>query len=72
MQYELTIRMTVKSRYGLERVCEVTKSVCHFGTVREAIGDALIGEDPRLLDVVVRRLAPPPATPIHGSFVPNA
>ncbi len=59
MQYEVTLRMMVKSSCDADRVARQTESVFEFGTVREAIAEGLhLTDDPHLVDIAVRRLAP--------------
>lgn len=57
MQYEVTIKMLVRSPVGVDkdRLIRQTESVCEFGTVMEAIADGLhLERNPRLLNVEAR------------------
>lgn len=58
MQYEVTVKMLVKSPVGVDkdRLIRQTESVCEFGTVMEAIADGLhLDCNPRLLNIEARR-----------------
>jgi len=58
MQYELTLRMNVKSSCDANRVAKQTEAIFEFGTVREAIAEGLrLDDEPHLVDVLVRKLA---------------
>jgi hypothetical protein len=54
MQYEVTIKLLVKSRKDEDRVARQLEAVIDFGTVREAIAEGLhLNEDPNLLGIEV-------------------
>ena len=58
MTYEVTVKMTLTSAVGGERVRKQIESVFEFGTVSEALAEGLaLNEDPHLVDVSVLRLA---------------
>ena len=66
MEYELTIKLVVKSRFEADRVMSQTEAVCEFGTVREAIAVGLrLDEDPHLAGVSVRET--PAGVPSSGA-----
>ena len=57
MDYELTIKLVVKSRFGANRVLSQTEAVCDYGTVREAIAEGLrLGDEPHLVSVAIREM----------------
>jgi len=61
MTYELTLRMSVKSRFGADRVAHLMECLFHYGTIRDSIADGLkLDDDPCLVDVSVRRARPLP------------
>ena len=56
MQYELTIKMLVKSKFDEERVVHQFESLFEFGSIRESIAEGLkLLEDPRLSDVAIAK-----------------
>lgn len=55
MKHEITITLTLRSPHPPERVEKQMESVISFGTVREAIAEALrLDEEPHLVSVVAR------------------
>ena len=55
MQYELTLRMKVKTRHPIDRVEKQLQTLVAIGTVRDVIGDGLgLDEDMHLLELSVR------------------
>ncbi len=56
MEYEVTVKMRLRSPFGAERVKSLVEASFEFGTVREAIAEgAKLGEDPNYVRVTVCR-----------------
>jgi hypothetical protein len=54
MTYEVTIRMLIETRAGLDRVSRQVESAFEPGTLRESIAEGpRLEDDPRLIDVAV-------------------
>jgi hypothetical protein len=59
VKYELTLKMTLKSRSDVDRVTRQIESLFEYGTIRESIAFGLdLDDDPHLVDVSVRRARP--------------
>jgi len=65
MHYEATLTVSIKSRDEEDRVARLIESLFESGTITDSLADGLqLDDNPRLLDVVVkrsRRDAKPPA-----------
>ncbi len=54
MQYELTVKLLIKTPFDEERVTRQVESLFAFGTVLESVAEVLkLDRDPRLLSVAV-------------------
>jgi hypothetical protein len=54
MQYELTVKLLIKSPFDEDRVMRQVESLFDFGTVKESFADALkLDVDPHFLGVAV-------------------
>ena len=59
--------MTVKSRFGADRVSHQLESLFHYGTIKESIADGLkLGDDPLLVDVAIREVPRTTRKPASG------
>jgi len=60
MRYVVTLTMTLVSPNDEDRVHRQVVSLFEFGTIKESFADALrLNNDPRLIDVTVRRWTKP-------------
>ncbi len=54
MQYEVTLKILINTRFDKERIARQVKSLFEFGTIGESVVDALeLNETPRLSGVSV-------------------
>jgi hypothetical protein len=54
MQYEVTVKLLIKTPVDEDRLIRQVESLFAFGTVSESFADALkLNKDPRLLSVAV-------------------